>query len=207
MEDELCTWTETHRISHFSFPRNHKKIAGLPIETQTTDSHIFVTAFYLSGSYCIFPLGIPFLWHRDVKERLDCPATKKQTHIRRWCLPHSAGFGSAICHGLRSRSSADYHELCSPPQLCSPKPSLVTSVFDDKADSVRGWCFDVFSVARVLFDTSLCLVIGSLETVVTFIVGLLMRSRRHRRAHTLVSDSGEISQEQRYIPFHRLVAI
>lgn len=35
----------------------------------------------------------------------------------------------------------------------------------------------------MLFDASLCLVISSLEAVVTFMVGLLMRSRRHRRTH------------------------
>lgn len=48
----------------------------------------------------------------------------------------------------------------------------------------------------MLFDTSLCLVIGPLETVVTFMVGLLIRTY----THTHTSDPGEISQEQRYIP-------
>lgn len=52
----------------------------------------------------------------------------------------------------------------------------------------------------MLFDTSLCLVIGPLETVVTFMVGLLIRTRTHVHTHTRASDSGELPQEQRYIP-------
>lgn len=48
----------------------------------------------------------------------------------------------------------------------------------------------------MLFDTGAYLLTGPLETAVTFMVELLMCT------HTLtrVSDSGEISQEQRYIP-------
>lgn len=52
----------------------------------------------------------------------------------------------------------------------------------------------------MLFDTSCRLVIGPLETAVTFMVGLLMCTHAHARTHTLESNSGEISQEQRYIP-------
>lgn len=54
----------------------------------------------------------------------------------------------------------------------------------------------------MLFDTGLLLVMGPLETVVTFMVGLLMRAHTHSvtYTHTRVSNSGEISQEQRYIP-------